>query len=494
MKRKYFVIPLLVSTSLLSCSKKTEIETNNKSNNENNISLDKKKATLKVMDNQHKMLGFSYDVTKEYLDKDSYSRVVIDLKRLTSENPYSIISVDESGTYDSFYYGHNSSDYVNNITEKNEVSFNILPGNKPKEGSNNFTGNISNNKELITKHSYSTKYTFASVDVLRYVKSLRTEETPAFLSNYVTSKFITDLENLSPNEFVAAYGTHVLTNITLGGTLRILYKSTSTDQLNSATKTNTVKAGINAILPKIGLGLSVDKTYIKNESLETKNTNIEMFIRSKAGDGVDVKYNENNRDPYPQINKLSWVNSVNINNAGLVDINWKKTFPIYDFIPASHSYKKQQIIDAVKRYIEANTLKPLELIPVYQWYNPGNFHYAYGTNETQVHGNSYINQGIAFWVPKEANDKTVPVYQWYNTGNYIYAYGMNTTQQHGGKFVNQGRAFYGYNHDNNDPSLVPIYQWYHTKKYIYAYGENVTQAHGSGYINHGPAFRAYSAK
>jgi len=494
MKRKYFIIPLLVSTSLLSCSKKTDIESNNESINENNVSLGQKKATLRALGDNYRMLGYSYDVTKEYVDKESYRRVVLDVKKLDSENPYSVMINPETGGENFFYYGYNSSDYVKDITKKNNIAFNLLAGNKPSSESNSFTGNISNNKELITKYSYSTKYAFASMDISKYVSSLRIEETPNFLSKYVTSKFITELENFSPDEFVAAYGTHVLTDITLGGLLRVVYKSTSTDQSNSTNKTNTVKAGFKAILTSVGLGLDVDKTTITNESLATKNINRELYIKYKAGEGVDVNFNENNNDSYPQINKSSWERSVNINNAGLVGINWVKTFPIYDFIPASHNYKKQQIIDAVKRYIEANTLKPLELIPVYQWYNPGNFHYAYGTNATQVHGNAYINQGVAYWVPKEANDKTVPVYQWYNTGNSIYAYGMNTTQQHGGKFVNQGRAFYGYNHDNNDPSLVPIYQWYHTKKYIYAYGENVTQAHGSGYINHGPAFRAYSAK
>lgn len=489
MKSKHILISLLISTSLSSCNKDSEINTIN-----NNFSLSQKKTILRAMDDNYRMLGFSYDATKEYLDKESYRRAVIDVKKLDSENPYSVIVNPETGGENYFYYGYNASDYVKDITKKNNISFNILAGNKPSAESNSFTGNISNNKELITKHSYSTKYAFASMDISKYVNSLRIEETPVFLSKYVTSKFITELETLNADEFVAAYGTHVLTDITLGGILRVVYKSTSIDQSNSTNKTNTVKAGFQAILSNVGLGLDVDKTTITNESLATKNINKELYIKYKAGEGVDVNYIENNNDSYPQVNKSSWEKSVNINNAGLVGINWLKTFPIYDFIPASHSHKKQQIIDAVKRYIENNTLKTLELIPVYQWYNPVNFHYAYGTNVIQGHGNTYINHGVAFWVPKEPNDKTVAVYQWYDTSKHIYAYGMNTTQQHGYKFVNQGRAFYGYNHDNNDSGLVPIYQWHNTKNYIYAYSESEIQVHGSDYIKHGPAFRAYSAK
>lgn len=485
---------LIILGVVFSCSKDKvlNLETETINNKAYNVSLENASVASLVGDSKHRMLGFSYDITKEYLDRNSYRRVVLDVEKMAAEKPNSVIIDPETGGRNYYYYGYNSSDYVKDVTKKTNVGLNLLPGFE-KGDKNAFTGNISNNRELETKYSYSTKYAFASVDVTKYVSTLRIEETPQLMSRYVTSKFITDLETLSADAFVEAYGTHVLTDITLGGFLKVLYKSTSTDQTDVTKRTNVVKAGFKAILGSIGLGADVDKTVITNETLTSQNINKQLFISYKAGEGVDVSFNENKDATYPQINKATWERSVNVGNAGLVDVNWLKTFPIYDFIPVSHSYKKQQIIDAVYRYIDRNKLQPLELVPVYQWYNKNKYMYAYGTNSTQGHGAEYVNQGVAFWVPKDANANTVPIYQWYNPGNYIYGYSMSTTPVHGGQFVNQGRAFFAFNHDYTNAGVVPIYQWYDPKTYIYAYGENVTQVHGSRFINHGPAFRAYSA-
>ncbi|MDR6737205.1 MAC/perforin domain-containing protein [Sphingobacterium sp. 2149] len=494
MNKVFFLGSLIISSVLFSCSKKEELELNTGKVDSKafNVGLDNVSIASLVGDAKHRMLGFSYDVTKEYLDRNSYRRVVLDVEKLAAENTNSVIINPETGGQNYYYYGFSSSDYVKDVTKKTKVGLNLLPG-FDKGDKNVFTGNISNNRELETRYSYSTKYAFASLDISKYVSSLRIEETPQFMSRYVTAKFITDLETLNADAFVEAYGTHVLTDITLGGVLRVLYKSTSTDQTDATKRTNVVKAGFKAVLGPIGLGANVDNTVVTNETLASQNINKELFVSYKAGEGVDVSFNENKDAVYPQINTATWERSVNSGNAGLVDVNWKVTYPIYDFIPVSHAYKKQQIIDAVYRYIDKNKLEPLELVPVYQWYNSNKYMYAYGMNSTQGHGSEYANQGVAFWVPKDSNANTVPIYQWYNPGNYIYGYSMSTTPVHGNKFVNQGRAFFAFNHNYSGEGVVPIYQWYDPKTYRYAYGENVTQVHGTRYTNQGPAFRAYSA-
>ncbi|WP_343569546.1 MAC/perforin domain-containing protein [Sphingobacterium sp.] len=493
MNKVFLLGALIISGAFFSCSKNNELELSKDERNSKAFNFDLENVSLAslVGDEKHRMLGFSYDVTKEYLDRNSYRRVVLDVEKIAAELNNSVIINPESGGNNYFYYGYNSSDYVKDVTKKTNVGLNLLPSSLSSK--NVFSGNISNNRELETKYSYSTKYAFASVDITKYVGALRIEESPATMSQYVTSKFLRDLETLSADAFVEAYGTHVLTDITLGGVLKILYKSTSTDQTDAIKRTNVVKAGFKAVLKTIGLEASVDNTVITNETLNSQNINRELFVSYKAGEGVDVSFNENRDAVYPQINKATWERSVNSGNAGLVDVNWKNTYPIYDFIPVSHAYKKQQIIDAVYRYIDKNKLEPMELVPVYQWYNSNKYMYAYGTNSTQGHGSEYANQGVAFWVPKDANVNTVPIYQWYNPGNYIYGYSMSTTPVHGNMFVNQGRAFFAFNHNYSGEGIVPIYQWYDPKTYRYAYGENVTQVHGSRYSNQGPAFRAYSA-
>lgn len=442
-----------------------------------------------VGDSKYRMLGFSYDATKEYLDKDSYRRVVIDVEKLSNDLQYSVIVNPETGGTNLYYYGYSSNDYLQDIIRQTNVSAKVDPGTSalPKF----FTGNITSNSELTTKYSYSTKYAFASIDVLKYVSSMRIEETPTVMSNYVTSKFITDLQTLSADAFVAAYGTHVLTDITLGGTLRVLYKSSSTDQSNTTNKKNTVKAGFKAMLPKIGLGLDVDKTVTTNETLASQNVEQNLYIKYKAGEGVDVTYNQGKDAVFPQVNKGSWEKSVNVNNAGLVKIDWDNTYPIYDFIPASFATKKAEIVAAVNRYLEKNKLQSLEVVPIYQWYNTRNGIYAYTANINGNFGANYVNHGIVFWTPKQATNETVPVNQWYNTKTGVYAYSTNPSGNFGANYVNHGTAFSAYKSNNSDPELVSINQWYNTKSGVYAYTSNLSGNFGPYFVNHGEAFKTY---
>jgi hypothetical protein len=485
MKGKYFglFIPLI----FVSCQKNT-LDTSDLADNLNRKAqhLDLKAS---IGDSKYRMLGFSYDVTREYLDKDSYRRAVIDVEKLSDELRFSVIVNPETGGTNQYYYGYSSSDYLRDVTTKTNATAKVDPGATVLKKV--FTGNITSNNELTTKYSYSTKFAFASIDAAKYVSSLRIEETPIIMSNYVTSKFISDLETLNPDDFVEAYGTHVLTDITLGGVLRVLYKSSSTDQSNTTNKTNTVKAGFKAILPKIGLGLDIDKTVATNETLSSQNINKQLFIKYKGGEGVDVTFSEGKDATYPQINKATWERSVNTNNAGLVNINWGKTYPIYDFIPAALIHKKAAIIAAVNRYIDKNQLQPLEVVPIYQWYNTRSAVYAYTPNLDGNFGPNYINHGIAFWAPKEAGNKTVPVNQWHNTRNGFYAYSPNPSANFGANYTNHGRSFFAYASNDNDPDLTAIYQWYNTKTGTYAYGPNTTQNHGMNYVNHGVAFNAY---
>ncbi|APU97132.1 hypothetical protein BV902_12875 [Sphingobacterium sp. B29] len=245
------------------------------------------------------------------------------------------------------------------------------------------------------------------------------------------------------------------------------------------------------MLPKIGLGLDVDKTVTTNETLASQNVEQNLYIKYKAGEGVDVTYNQGKDAVFPQVNKGSWEKSVNVNNAGLVKIDWDNTYPIYDFIPASFATKKAEIVAAVNRYLEKNKLQSLEVVPIYQWYNTRNGIYAYTANINGNFGANYVNHGIVFWTPKQATNETVPVNQWYNTKTGVYAYSTNPSGNFGANYVNHGTAFSAYKSNNSDPELVSINQWYNTKSGVYAYTSNISGNFGPYFVNHGEAFKTY---
>ena len=440
---------------------------------------------------KYKLLGFSYDVTKEYLDKTAYKKPVIDIESLSAANPYSIVSNPETGGVNHYYYGFTAREYLNDIVKKNNISLNLSVRNESLSELDKklLAGSITNIKDLQTKHSFSTKYGFASVDFLKYINAWRIEETASIMSNYVTSSFLTDLETLEPDAFVAMYGTHVLTDITMGGVLRLVYKAVSKDQSSTSVRTNIVRTGLKSTLKSLRLGF--DNTLSLDESLTSNNYDAELYIRYKGGEGTDVSVFVEKNTALPVINKATWEKSINVNNAQLVDVNWDKTYPIYDFIPLSHSHAVEKIKAAVERYIEKGKLEELELTPVFQWYLPKNGVYAYGTNCTNVHGSDFVNHGIAFWTAKKSDKNTIPVYQWYLPKTGKYAYGLTDIAVHGVGFVNHGQAFLGYQSNDLNSELVDVYQWYLPSTGTYAYGINDVEGHGKGYINHGVAFRAY---
>ncbi|NDO61716.1 hypothetical protein FMM78_19210 [Bacteroides caecimuris] len=78
-----------------------------------------------------------------------------------------------------------------------------------------------------------------------------------------------------------------------------------------------------------------------------------------------------------QFSKTQWEESINDKNAALVDINWNKTFPIYEFI--SDVAKKQQIKKAVENYLEGKKLQTMSLIPMYTLYDMNVYDCLYTT-------------------------------------------------------------------------------------------------------------------
>ena len=68
------------------------------------------------------------------------------------------------------------------------------------------------------------------------------------------------------------------------------------------------------------------------------------------------------------INLGDWTKSVDDKNSRLVDVDWNATYPIYELI--SDPIKKQEIKDAVLRYIDSKKIEILSLRPMFEMYSP----------------------------------------------------------------------------------------------------------------------------
>ncbi|MDR1717844.1 MAG: hypothetical protein LBS20_18575 [Prevotella sp.] len=428
MKRNHWLILLFIV--LLSCSNEEELIEYTEDQTE-------KKLALKSADGKYRVLGHGYDITGDYLNKHSIRKVILDLEKLQKDRGQNIIYYNpESGGNNEYYYGYDAYDYLKDITKKSNYNTTANGQELEKNGLKAFSGSITIDKDFQNKYSYSSKYSFASINIIQYLADMRIEESKVMeLAKYVTTDFINDLNYAVGNEsredqFVIDYGTHVMTSFSMGGTLSILYRSSIIETFDYSETKNAIKIGLNATLDKIGLGANIDKNVTTIESINKKNKEAYLFVRYKGGKGIDATYNL--ETGIPTISTTSWVNSVTAENAGLLEMDWNRTYPIYELI--SEPTKKARIQAAVNRYIVKNQIKVLRLKRLYRVYsnNLRNNFYLFDWKHVQEclgYGDFY--DGVDGYILAEAAPNTRPLHRMYskNLRNTFYVFNMNHVQE-----------------------------------------------------------------
>lgn len=462
MKHKFkFLFAVIIGLTVMSCQSEEFDGTN-----EISPSISES-PSLRSADGKYRFLGFSYDVTGENLARESLRRPVIDIDRLAAETKHTIILNPETGGKDYFYYGYSSLDYIKEINRKSGFSATASGIDFDKLMLCGFGGNINYNTEFESKYSYSSKYSFASVDIVKFVESYNIAETSEFLTKFVTEKFLSDLNKTTPDQFVIDYGTHVLTDMIMGGHLRITYRSSIIEESNYTRKKEIVKAGLNGTLKSIGLTANVDTDSEIKETLTTMNKEKTLFVDYKAGEGIGGVYNLETDNI--TINLGTWQASVNRQNAGLVKINWSKAYPIYDFI--TDPVKKAQIKDAVIRYVKSKQLEVLEITPLFRVHNHkrGNTFTVLGQEELNSwlrQGSHYLRDGQIGFVPSKRINNTVPLYRVHNNKNgntfTVFGDGELNSWLRQSKYIYDGQT--GYVYSKQEPNTIPLYRVHNKKR------------------------------
>lgn len=326
MKKNYLLLALFAM--LLSCT------------NESVFDIEDNKADPELRtagDGRYDVLGFGYDVTKDYFDYSGASSVaVIDVQAIAKAYPTSsntgIITASPNTRTTSQVVGETATQFSTQLTANSKISAKV----------GIFGGSLSTN--FGSSENYDSKYSIASYQSFFRYKQLTIGLTPKEILPYLTVQFKNDLNNLSSIELVQKYGTHVLTDITLGARLQIMYKAQSL----STNKTSSIEASLNAT---ISLFSSESKiTYNKN--LATQNKDYRIVYK---GIGGDIKKMPGSGiisvDPtaLKEINVGSWVESINPSNYRFIDSKPGTLIPIYEFI--QDPVKKASIASAVDKYI-----------------------------------------------------------------------------------------------------------------------------------------------
>lgn len=162
---------------------------------------------LKVQgDGKHDLLGWGYDPTIGYLDAAGYNKLqVIDVDRLKSELP------------EDFYYGQPNASLATIIAGSDAVDWSLDISSKFSGSATVKVLTATMKRDIILNNLVSSKYSYAT-----YVKTISLQREKLYhsidvLKNYLTPTFTTSINTLSPSEIINKYGTHVYTDITIGG-------------------------------------------------------------------------------------------------------------------------------------------------------------------------------------------------------------------------------------------------------------------------------------
>lgn len=274
-------------------------------------------------DNDLDLLGFGYNAEDRFADERSAKAKVIDVERIRAfpDNTNRIEIGNIGGQNTIVVSGEDAKSYAKNVTKKVNVSAGMLL----------FKGELKST--FVDEDFNSSKYSYATLEKLIYRKKLSIYMSVNDVKNkYLTSNFIADCETMSPAELVSTYGTHVLTDITLGGRLKLTYRS----QINSTNKTRKVEAGVNLGGIKIfGLGISADGNINYSQNEITNNTNQSLMYQAIGGDpSVNITGNVNLSNPnVPTVDINQWQSTVSTQNSRLIGIGENGLVPLYELVP-----------------------------------------------------------------------------------------------------------------------------------------------------------------
>lgn len=433
-------------------------------------------ATRTAGDGKYDVLGYGYDVTEEYMGESSTKSKVLDVAAFDRENPNRFEN-PFLGTIDQrIYAGEDASSFLNEVSTNSNFSGSVGSVGIEANSSDFFSGTISGGFKSNTKYSYSSKYSFARAEVFKKQRKLYLNTDLKTLRKYLSPTFLEDLNKYSADKIVEIYGTHVLTNVIIGGKYIAYYKSVITETTDRSEKTKVVSAGAKFNLSEIGLDANGTWSSTEITEVSRKNSNWKCFIKSIGGStsGTSMTLSPS-QGPTFTINLGDWTKSIDDQHANLIDVDWNSTYPIYELI--SDPVKKQQIKDAVLRYIKSKKIEILALEPLYKIYN------VKTTNNFNVMGEEqrkywlYVESGaknrelecLLGYVLKNEADNTEPLHDIYNKigrndfsvmGDQERDYWLHIEKNHKDRVYERQTGFV---YKEQVSNTIPLYRIYNKK-------------------------------
>lgn len=392
-------------------------------------------------DNKFDLLGNGYDATERFANASSGRNQVIDVDKLYNSN-YLNISQDHSvDTYFSYHFGTNAEDYSKKLTS--DLNANVGP-------------NVLLFKGEITAHfsqssAMSYKYAYGDISYLIKQKGFSFSVTEEVLkNNFLSAKFIEDINSLTYSEIVRFYGTHVLTKIVLGAKLDLNYQS----QTTSNQRIEAVKSGLsfNGLFKIFGMNANL------NDSSKYASSNFDQTLayRTVGGDASKGLLGTIPLDNSTTVLNIgNWQSGVNSSNAALIQIAPSGLVPLWEFVP--NQERSTGLKNFITQYLQENqvTLTIPNSVNLYQYWSDKLKDHLYSSAPTDPR-KEYALENVAFKVFQEQVPGTEPVYSFWNSKGKDHAYYMDSSMQiGGGSWQRENIAFYAYRTPGK--GRIPVY-------------------------------------
>ncbi|ADV44392.1 Membrane attack complex component/perforin (MACPF) domain protein [Bacteroides helcogenes P 36-108] len=340
-------------------------------------------STRSAGDGKYDLLGYGYDCTFSVFKGSRYGKArIIDIDRFLSGqgrdpitrvekimSPGNInIALLHGGGEVEAEWGADLNEYSQGQHNRYNVKSNINAF-----GLKLFTADL---KSYYSDSSrFSNAYCFYRANIQKATRKLTMSEvSPSYLKYFLTDEFLDNLATYTGDQMVAKYGTHVLTDILLGGVSSTIFNAKMTSISNQKAFKNEADLFINQL--SAGTGTTEAQKRFNNFK------DVKISIKTYGGtSAIDQKISF---DPFTgqlgniSFNYTDWMNSVTQSAEQIIGIgnNTTEICLLSDFI--GNTTKKKEIEDAIIRYCEKQKVNMLST-PTFD-YEEGVIYYNLATD------------------------------------------------------------------------------------------------------------------
>ena len=197
---------------------------------------------------------------------------------------------------------------------------------------------------------FSSSYCFYRINVQKTKRNIKLSQIyPADLKYFLTDDFLRDLKYYTGDDIVAKYGTHVLTDILLGGVCSAMFNA----KMTTAANESSFKNEADLFIRQVSVGTGSTEAQKRFSSFKDVSISIVPYGGKTAIKQSNISINPSTGELGDfSLNFDDWLNSVDQTTEQVIGIgdNTTKIYFISDFV--DDASKKKEIEDAIVRYCE----------------------------------------------------------------------------------------------------------------------------------------------